>query len=157
MPYFEDLPQARRYNTLRLLGHNYGSTTSLYAISLATDQRRPVFADIKLAKATLKSLLSDQTLVLFDLRAFCLMPNHLHLVTGVKNPTVDLSTIMGRFESYTTQLYWKRAREIVETRAITLPGSDFHQNGVRESRELITVALSLPVLQLFLTYPFSVV
>jgi REP element-mobilizing transposase RayT len=110
MPYFEDLPHPRRYNAFRLLGHDYSSTASLCAISLATDQRRPVFTDTKLAKATLRSLLSDQTLSLLNLRAFCLMPDHLHMLAGVKDSSVDLSTIMGRFESYTTQLYWKRAR-----------------------------------------------
>ena len=136
MPKFGDLPDPRRYNSLRLLGHDYSSTSNLYAISVATDQRRPVFADVKLAKATLKSLLSEETRSRLDLRAFCLMPDHLHLLTGVKDS--NLSNLMGRFESYTTQLYWKRAREIVETKEIELPGSEFQQSGVANNRELIT-------------------
>ena len=137
MPFFQDLPIPRRYNSLRLLGHDYSSTTDLYALSLVTDQRRPVFADIKLAKATLKSLLSDQTLSYLKLRAFCLMPDHLHLLAGVKSSEVELSTLIGRFESYTKQLYWKRAREIMDTREIAWPSNEVHKSTVKENRQLI--------------------
>jgi REP element-mobilizing transposase RayT len=137
MPVFQD----RRYNSLRLLGHDYGSTSSLYALSLVTDQRRPAFADVRLAKATLQSLLSDQTLSALNLRAFCLMPDHLHLLTGVKDPKVDLSTLIGRFESYTTQLYWKRSREILETREVALPSSEVNKKGLLENRDLIAALM----------------
>jgi len=137
MPVFPD----RRYNSLRLLGHDYSSTSSLYAVSLVTDQRRPVFADVKFAKATLKSLLSDQTLSLLNLRAFCLMPDHLHLLAAVKDPGVDLSTLLGRFESYTTQLYWKRSQEILAARQVSLPSSEAERSGVHENRELLTALM----------------
>ena len=138
MPFFKDLPDPRRYNSLRLLGYDYGSPFKLVAFSLATDQQRPVFADIELAKVILTSLLSEQTLSLMNLRAFCLMPDHLHLLAGVKNPEVELPTLIGRFESYTTQLYWKRSREIVESREICWPSTDVHRSNVKESRDLIS-------------------
>jgi REP element-mobilizing transposase RayT len=131
----------RRYNSLRLLGQDYNSTRSLYALSLATDQRRPVFGDIKLAKATLKSLLSDQTLSLLGLKAFCLMPDHLHLLTGVNDSKIALSSLIGRFESYTTQLYWKRSREIMEARQICLPSKDVERKSVKENGELIAALM----------------
>jgi len=137
MPFFNDLPDPRRYNSLRLLGYDYSSPFKLVAFSLTTDQRRPVFADMRRAKATLTSLLSDQTLSLMKLRAFCLMPDHLHLLAGVKNPEVELPTLIGRFESYTTQLYWKRSREIVESREIAWPSQEVERSTVSENRELI--------------------
>ena len=83
MPQF-DFPYPRRYNTLRLLGYDYNSPWQLCAVSLVTDLRRPVFADVKLAKSALTSLLSDATLANMRLRAFTLMPNHLHLLAGVR-------------------------------------------------------------------------
>jgi len=137
MPFFNDLPDPRRYNSLRLLGYDYSSPFKLVAFSLATDQRRPVFADLRLAKITLTSLLSEQTLSLMKLRAFCLMPDHLHLLAGVNNPEVELPTLIGRFESYTTQLYWKRSREIVESREIALPSQEVERSTASENRELI--------------------
>ncbi len=60
MPYFELFN--RRYNTLRLLVYDYNSTWQLCAISLVTDLRRPVFADVNMAKTILNCLLNNQTL-----------------------------------------------------------------------------------------------
>jgi len=79
MPQF-DFPFPRRYNTLRLLGYDYNSVWRLCAISLVTDLRRPLFADMKLSKSVLASLLSAENLKHMRLRAFSLMPNHLHLL-----------------------------------------------------------------------------
>ena len=119
MPNF-DSSIPRRYNTLRLLGYDYNSTWQLCAISLVTDLRRPLFADVKFAKSVLKVLLSDQTLEHMRLRAFTLMPNHLHFVAGVREPEEQLSNLIGLFKSYTTQQYWKRSREIIEAGQVTL-------------------------------------
>jgi hypothetical protein len=74
MPHFA-FPDLRRHNTLRLLGYDYNSTWQLCAITLVTDLRRPLFADVRLAKRVLKALLSDQTLEHLRLRAFTLMPD----------------------------------------------------------------------------------
>jgi len=53
MPPFEGFPYPRRYNTLRLLGYDYNSIYDLCAITIVVSPRRPVFADMKLAKAVL--------------------------------------------------------------------------------------------------------
>ena len=83
MPQF-DFPFPCRYNTLRLQGFNYDSNSPLCAISLVTDLRRPLFADVTMARSILKSLLSTETLAQMRLRAFTLMPNHLHLIAGAR-------------------------------------------------------------------------
>jgi REP element-mobilizing transposase RayT len=121
MPHFENFPYPCRYNSLRLLGYDYTSTLRLCAVTLVTDARRPVFADMELAKHVLTSLLSDETLMRLHLRAFTLMPDHLHLLAGVRQPDFDLSRIIGQFKSFTTQLYWKRSREIVQSEKLSLP------------------------------------
>ena len=124
MPRFEPLPVPRRYNTLRLLGHTYSSLDTFYAISLVTDLRRPLFADVKLAKSILVCLLSDQMLNYMRLRAFTLMPNHLHLIAAVRESKKTLSELIGRFKSYTTQIYWKRSQEIMNARKVELPSTN---------------------------------
>jgi REP element-mobilizing transposase RayT len=121
MPLFPGLPYPRRYNTLRLLGYRYDSPFNLCAITMTTDLRRPLFADTKLAKSVLASLISDQTLTYMRVRAFTLMPDHLHLLARVRQPELYLPDLLGRFKSYTTQIYWKRSREIVESQQVTLP------------------------------------
>jgi REP element-mobilizing transposase RayT len=111
MPQFSGLPFPRRYNSLRLLGYDYHSVNQLCAITLVTELRRPLFADVLLAKAVLASLLSETTLDGLRLRAFTLMPDHLHFLAAVRQQEFYLPDLIGSFKSYTTQQYWKRSRE----------------------------------------------
>jgi REP element-mobilizing transposase RayT len=137
MPQF-DFPSPRRYNTLRLLGYDYNSAWQLCAISLVTDLRRPLFADVKMAKSVLKCLLSDETLDHMRVRAFMLMPDHLHFLAGVRDSEKRLPNLIGSFKSYTTQQYWKRSREIVESGQVLLPSTCVTKSGPKEDRPLIT-------------------
>ena len=137
MPIFENFPYPCRYNTLRLLGYDYNSINRLCAITLVSDARRPVFADTKLAKATLSCLLSDETLAHLHLHAFTLMPNHLHLLAGVRRPELNLSRLIGDFKSYTTQLYWKRSHEVLTSQQVSLPSTCVTKSDVKKSRALI--------------------
>lgn len=140
MPQF-DFPFSRRYSTLRLLGYDYNSVWQLCAISLITDLRRPLFADMKLSKRVLASLLSTETLKHMQLRAFTLMPNHLHFLAGVREPENSLPSLIGNFKSYTTQLYWKRSREIVESGELSLPSACVTKSDLKESRPLIAALM----------------
>ena len=137
MPHFEHFPYPCRYNSLRLLGYDYSSTLRLCAITIVTDLRRPVFADMKLAKLVLASLLSDETLKQIHLRGFTLMPDHLHLVAGVRHRESDLRTLIGQFKSFSTQLYWKRSREIVADGNLSFPSLCVNKSNVQESQALL--------------------
>jgi REP element-mobilizing transposase RayT len=132
-----DFPFPRRYNTLRLHGYDYNSNWQLCAISLVTDLRRPLFADVNMAKSVLKCLLSNETLEHLRLRAFTLMPNHLHFIAGVRQPEVKLPNLIGMFKCYTTQQYWKRSREIVESGQVTPPSTSVSKVGPKQERPLI--------------------
>lgn len=140
MPRF-DFPEPRRYNTLRLLGYDYNSAWQLCAISLVTDLRRPLFADVNMAKGVLRCLLSDQTLKHMRVRCFTLMPDHLHFLAGVRNPEKKLPNLIGLFKSYTTQQYWKRSREIVDSGQVVLPSSRVTKTTAKESRPLISALM----------------
>lgn len=137
MPYFEHFPYPCRYNSLRLLGHDYSSPFRLCAITLVTDSRRPVFADVDLAKRVLASLLSDQTLSQMRVRAFTLMPEHLHLVAGVRQPELNLPTLIGQFKSFSTQLFWKRSFEIVNAQQLNLPSLLVRRSDVQQSKPIL--------------------
>src|SRR5215207_2689564 len=137
MPRF-DFPFRRRYNTLRLAGYDYNSTWQLCAISLVTDLRRPLFADVNMAKSVLKCPLSNETFKYLRLRAFTLMPNHLHFIAGVRDPEKKLPKLIGMFKCYTTQQYWKRSQEIVKSRHVGLPSTCVSRSGPKEQRPLIT-------------------
>jgi len=137
MPHFPDFPVPRRYNSLRLLGYDYHNLYQLCAITLVTELRRPLFADMTLAKAVLASLLSDDTLACMRVRAFTLMPEHLHFLAGVRQPELYLPILIGRFKSYTTQKYWKRSREVVDGDRVCLPPVSVGRTDSNEARELL--------------------
>ena len=138
MPKFV-LPDPRRHNTLRLLSYDYNSTWQLCAISLVTDLRKPLFADVPMAKSVLKCLLSDQTTEHMRLRAFTLMPDHIHFLAGVRDAEKKLPNLIGVFKSYTTQQYWKRSREIVQSAS---GHSAFHLRGQINFKRITSIDLS---------------
>jgi REP element-mobilizing transposase RayT len=141
MPIFENFPYPCRYNTLRLLGYDYNSTNRLCAITLVTDSRRPIFADMQLAKATLTCLLSDETLAYLHVRAFTLMPNHLHFLAGIRRPELNIPRLIGNLKSYTTQLYWKRSHEILVSQQVSLPSTCVSKSDIKDTRALISALL----------------
>ncbi len=141
MPQFESLAYPSRYNTLRLLGFDYRSTDRLCAITLVTDPRIPVFADVALAKRVLASLLSDETFAKMRVRAFTLMPDHLHFLTGVRRPELYLPALIGEFKGFTTQLFWKRSREIAVSRQVELPSRCVVKSDIKGSRSLVSALM----------------
>ena len=136
MPQFDHYP--RRYNSLRLLGYEYNSIYQLCALTLVTELRRPLFADIKLAKSVLTCLLSDTTLDYLRVRAFTLMPDHLHLVAGVRQSEANLGILVGRFKSYTTQVYWARGQEIIKTGEVILPAGEVNKSDEPNARPVLS-------------------
>jgi REP element-mobilizing transposase RayT len=92
---------------------------------------------MKLAKHVIASLLSDETLSEMHLRGFTLMPDHLHLVAGVRQHKSDLRTLIGEFKSFSTQLYWKRSREIVAGKDLSFPSLCVKKSNVEESQPLV--------------------
>jgi len=136
MPLFNPYP--RRYNSLRLLGYEYNSIFQLCAITLVTNLRFPVFADIKLAKRILACLLNDQTLNYLRVTACTLMPDHLHLIAGIRQAENNLLNLVGRFKSYTTQEYWARSREIAENGQIDIPPTTITESTLAETRQVLS-------------------
>ena len=142
MPHFDQLPYPSRYNSLRLLGYDYTSPRKLCALTLVAETRRPLFADMLLAKAILASLLSPETLVNLHLRAFTLMPDHLHLIAAARQSKFDLPNLIANFKSFTTQLYWKRSREILASGEISLPSQSVNKADLKGSRSLMAALLT---------------
>jgi len=119
----------------------FNSTWQLCAVTLVTDLRRPLFADVHLAKSILKCVLSDQTFGYLRLRAFTLMPDHLHLIAGVRDAHKKLPNLIGFVKSYTTQQYWKRSCEVVQTGRVVLPSTCVTKSTLKESQPLLSALL----------------
>ncbi len=62
----------------------------------------------------------------------------MHLLAGLRHPESDIPNLVGSFKSFTTQLYWKRSREIVASGEISLPSQCVCKSESKESRELLS-------------------
>lgn len=56
-------------------------------------------------------------------------------------PESDLPTLLGGFKSYTTQLYWKRGREVIESQEVYLPSGLVEKTDPNESRPLLAALM----------------
>jgi REP element-mobilizing transposase RayT len=141
MPISSDFPYPRRYNSLRLSGHDYAQTNSLYFITIDAFETRPLFGDITLAKKTLSSLLHPNLSAIIRVHASTLMPEHLHLLAGVCKPGRRLSASLGSFKSFSTRTYWKRSREIAEGGEVILPARSVARSKPEEAKQILAALM----------------
>jgi len=66
------------------------------------------------------------------------MPDHLHLLAGVRDTKNKLPHLIGFVKSYTTQQYWKRSCEIIQTGEVVLPSSCVVKSTLEQSRPLLS-------------------
>ena len=72
---------------------------------------------------------------------YVVMPDHFHLLAGVRDAEKNLSELIGFLKSYTTQQYWKRSREIVNSGQVILPSTSVTKASIKESGPLISALM----------------
>jgi hypothetical protein len=120
MPQFDQVLYPHQFNSLHQLGYDEYSDLQLCVVSLATDLRVPLFADLKLARRILSHLL-DYDSADMRVNAFTLLPDSLHFLAGVRRPETHLDGLISHFKTLTTQRYRERGKEIVESRHVVQP------------------------------------
>jgi putative transposase len=65
------------------------------------------FVSAPLNQALLDALMADRYALGMDLYAFCLMPDHLHLLLGPREACHSMLTFVDRFKGKSTNLSWK--------------------------------------------------
>lgn len=99
-------PTAHSLSLHRLPGFDYGDPDHAYFVTACANQGNP-FANERLASEVVSSLhwlRDNRSLTLF---AYCLMPDHAHLLLRVGDRRYPLSEIMRAFKSFTTHQSWK--------------------------------------------------
>jgi|SRR5665647_1210743 len=99
-----------RSRSLRLPGFDYASS-HVYFITLGTHERRPVFANARYAEAIADCLRSCRTRDGFVVYAYCLMPDHAHLLITPVHGGKALSSFIGAFKSLSTRTFWNQRGE----------------------------------------------
>ena len=98
-------PYTRR-NSLRLTGFDY-SSKRYYFVTFVTLDRRKLFYEPALAKATLECLSELRTKMGFRVYSYCPMPDHFHGLFGLADSGKTLREICGAFKSLSTREYWR--------------------------------------------------
>ncbi len=97
-----------RSRSLRLPALDYASP-HVYFVTIGTRKREALLSDPCLARAVLGCLLDCRDRYDYALYAYCLMPNHVHLlVTPKGESSVALSAFVGAFKSLSTRAFWER-------------------------------------------------
>jgi putative transposase len=97
-----------RRKTIRLDSAVYRETGRAYSVTIGTAPRRDVFKDRTFAQACIAELRGVANRTSARIYAYCLMPDHVHLLVGVP-AGYSLPQIVGDWKSRCYTL-WRRAR-----------------------------------------------
>ncbi len=89
----------------RLEGFDYAEPRC-YFVTICTFRRRAAFAESRMNRAVLSQLREDSDGHDIVLHAWCLMPDHIHLLVELPGEGLSLPAWVGPFKSRTTLLAW---------------------------------------------------
>lgn len=104
-----------------------------FFVTVCCENRRPVFKDAKKAEWVLSQLLAESAAQGFALHAWCVMPDHLHLIVQGSSESSDLLSFIIRFKQ-------KTAREALKKYQIHLWQRSFYDHRLRDDAILNRVA-----------------
>jgi putative transposase len=118
--------------SLRLAGVSYVGYQRYFATT-CTALRRPVFTERWAATAVAERLRKDASLSDFSLQAYCVMPNHVHLLIHGQSERADFQSFMKRFKQMTGFAYKQQTRQ-------KLWQVGYHERILRDDESSETVA-----------------
>ena len=81
---------------------------SCYFLTASTYRRRTAFLDPRLCGVATKQLLQSATKHGFEVTAYCLMPDHVHVLTSAERPNADFVKWLHSWRQLSG--YWERRR-----------------------------------------------
>jgi len=121
-----------RKNSLRLPEFDYASSYA-YSLTICTAERHEIFRNDQTAKEVLAVLRKCVNEFRYNLRAYCLMPDHLHLLISPNDSGVSASEFVRHFKSRTAFRFKTATNGKLWQRG-------FYDHVVRKSEDLQTVA-----------------
>jgi putative transposase len=86
---------------------NYAQSGNLCSITVAVDDRRPVFSNPDVAADAVDVLRAHARKTGVLVYAYCIMPDHVHLVLEA-SVTCDIVTFVGQFKNLAQRAAWRR-------------------------------------------------
>ena len=122
----------RRRNTLRLRHFDY-ATPRAYFVTVHAADGRPAFADARNAEKVLEILKEARERNSYRIYAYCLMPDHLHLLLDPAGSNIAVSRFLQTFKSQTAYWYKKEQGRRLWQRG-------FYDHVVRKSEDSVKIA-----------------
>jgi putative transposase len=122
----------RRRNTLRLRHLDY-ATPRAYFITVCAADGRSAFAATRTAEKALEILKKARERNSYRIYAYCLMPDHLHLLLNPADSGITVSRFLQTFKSQTGFWYRKEHEGNLWQRG-------FYDHVVRNSEDLVKIA-----------------
>ncbi|MGO5000446.1 REP-associated tyrosine transposase [Oceanisphaera sp. W20_SRM_FM3] len=116
-----------------LLGR-YSMPNTAYHITVCTDQRRPIFADIYYARLAINELKSIHDANFVSSLAWVLMPDHLHWLFVLRNP-LELSEVIKLLKGRTA-----RQLNLAMNRQGSIWQKGFFDHALRHEEEIKPIA-----------------
>ena len=94
-----------RHKRIRLDRSLYRQLGMICSVTIGTRERRPVLAEPRIARAASDVLQVHARKTSVPIYAYCLMPDHAHLVLG-PSPTCDIIQFVGQFKNLAQRAMW---------------------------------------------------
>jgi len=117
----------------RLRRGRFSEPGRLYLLTTTTEQRTPIFSNLKLARLVIKQLQETEQEGSAKSLAWVLMPDHLHWLVELR--AVTLKTLMRRFKSRSTVLVNRACG-----RRGKLWQQGFHDRALRREEDIRAIA-----------------
>lgn len=95
---------------IRLDSNCYAQLGSICSVTLAIQRQKPIFADPAVASCAVGVLRSLAETKKVRIYAFCVMPDHVHIVLG-PSETCDVITFVGQFKNLAQRAAWSKGVE----------------------------------------------
>lgn len=118
----------------RLPAFDYASTDHAYFVTIRAKADTAPFTNPALAREVVTSLHWLRTHRAISLYAYCLMPDHLHLLLQLERTEQTLGTLLGAFKRFTTRQSWQMGT----TGALWQPR--FYDHIVRQAEDAAQIA-----------------
>ena len=99
-------PTNRHHKRIRLDRKLYGQPGTISSVTIGARERRSIFAEPSIARSTCDVLQRHAYKTGVPVCAYCLMPDHAHLVLG-PSPTCDIIAFVGQYKNLAQREAWK--------------------------------------------------
>ncbi|MEE8372347.1 MAG: transposase, partial [Dehalococcoidia bacterium] len=136
-----DAPSYRTWGkrrSLRLKGFDYSSPWTVYHLTLCAAERENTFTKRPANLVVIDALKNAARLYGYELIAYCLMPDHLHILVQAGESPKDLRQFVRGFKSYCTTITRSVATPVATNSRLWQRG--FYEHTLRKEEDIEGVA-----------------